>query len=73
MPSVIKKGVNELEGSIVSHDTVIDDLNTIVATQNIESEDLAITITAYMLGFCSYKGFVNDNSRNLLYRFGGDK
>ncbi len=35
LPSVIKKAVDELEGSIVPHDTVIDELKAIAATQNI--------------------------------------
>ena len=73
LPSVIRKAVDELEDSIVPHDTVIDELKAIAANQNIESEDMAIAMATYMLGFCSYKGFVNDNSRKLFYQYGGDK
>ena len=57
LPSVIEKAVKELEGTIVPHDTVIDELRELAAKQDIESEDLAIAMAAYMLGFGSYKGF----------------
>lgn len=73
LPSVIKKAVDELEDSIVPHDTVIDELKAIAANQNIESGDMAIAMATYMLGFCSYKGFVNDNSRKMFYKYGGDE
>lgn len=53
-----KKVVKELEGSIVPHDTVIDELRELAAKQDIESEDLAIAMAAYLLGFGSYKGFL---------------
>ena len=56
--SVIKKAVKELEGTIVPPDTVIDELRELAAKQDIESEDLAIAIAVYMLGFGSYKGFL---------------
>lgn len=58
LPSVIEKAVKELEGTIVPHDNVIDELRELTAKQDIESEDLAIAMAAYMLGFGSYKGFV---------------
>ena len=57
LPSVIEKAVKELEGAIVPHDTVIDELRELAAKQNIESEDLSIAMAAYMLGFGSYNGF----------------
>ena len=57
LPSVIEKAVKELEGTIVPHDTVIDELKSMASKQNIESEDLAIAMAAYMLGFGTYKGF----------------
>lgn len=53
--------------------TAIDELMAIAATQNIESEDMAIAMAAYTLGFCSYKGFVNEESRKVFYQYGGDK
>ena len=57
LPSVIEKAVKELEGTIIPHDTVIDELRELAAKQDIESEDLAIAMAAYMLGFGTYKGF----------------
>ena len=53
----LEKAVKELEGTIVPHDTVIDELRELAAKQDIESEDLAIAMAAYMLGFGTYKGF----------------
>ena len=58
LPSVIEKAVKDLEGSVVPHDTVTDELKTLASEQGIESEDLAIAMATYMLGFGSYKGFV---------------
>lgn len=57
LPTVIEKAVKDFEGTIVSHDTVIDELREMAAKQDIESEDMAIAMAAYMLGFGSYKGF----------------
>ena len=57
LPSVIEKAVKELDGTIVPHDTVIDELRELASKQNIESDDLAVAMAVYMLGFGSYKGF----------------
>ena len=57
LPSVIEKVVKELEGTIVPHDKVIDELRVMASKQNIESEDLAIAMAVYMLGFGTYNGF----------------
>lgn len=57
LPSVIENAVKDLEGSIVPHDTVIDELIKMADKQNIESEDMAIAMAAYMLGFGTYIGF----------------
>ena len=57
LPSVIEKAVKDFEGTIVPHDTVIDELRELAAKQDIESEDMAIAMAVYMLGFGSYKGF----------------
>ena len=57
LPEVIKNAVAELDGSIVPHDTVVDELKKLAQEQNIPSEDLAIAMAVYMLGFGSYKGF----------------
>ena len=56
-PTVIEKAVKDFEGTIVPHDTVIDELREMAAKQDIESEDMSIAMAAYMLGFGSYKGF----------------
>ena len=60
LPSVIEKAVKDLEGSVVPHDTVTDELKTLASEQGIESEDLAIAMATYMLGFGSYKGFTRE-------------
>lgn len=39
-------------------DTVIDELREMAVKQDIESEDMAIAMAAYMLGFGSYIGFL---------------
>ena len=56
-PTVIEKAVKDFEGTIVPHDTVIDELREMAAKQDIEYEDMAIAMAVYMLGFGSYKGF----------------
>ena len=58
LPSIIQKAVDELEGSIVPHDTVIDELKKLAKKQNIDDENLAVAMAVYMLGFGSYNGFV---------------
>lgn len=55
--SVIEKAVEELDDTIVPHDTVVSELRDLASRQNIESSDLAISMAAYMLGFGTYKGF----------------
>ena len=57
LPSVIEKAVKEFEGTIVPKDTVIDELREMAVKQDIESEDMAIAMAAYMLGFGTYSGF----------------
>lgn len=57
LSSVIEKDVKDFEGTIVPHDTVIDELREIAYKQDIEFEDMAIAMAVYMLGFGSYKGF----------------
>ncbi len=57
LPSVIKKVVDNLDGSLVLRDTVIDELRTMAARFDVESEDLSLTMAVYMLGFGNYLGF----------------
>lgn len=59
LPEVIQKSVDELSGTIVPHDTVIDELLAIAEKQDIESQDLAVAMAVYMLGFGNYMGFIN--------------
>lgn len=57
LPSVIEKAVQEMDGTLVPHDTVMEELRALSAGQNPDSGDLAIAMAVYMLGFGSYKGF----------------
>lgn len=57
LPTMIERAVDELGSTLVPHDTVIDELRTIATNQEIESNDLAIAMSIYMLGFGSYMGF----------------
>ena len=57
LPSVIEKVVKDLDGKIVPHDTVIDELKELAKKQKAGSEDMAIAMAVYMLGFGEYKGF----------------
>ena len=57
LPEVIQKTVSNLGSSLVPHDTVVEELQLIAKNQNIESNDLAIAMAVYMLGFGSYNGF----------------
>lgn len=57
LPAVIDRVVRQDTSSKVPHDTVIDELRNIAKMANSETEDLAMAIAVYMLGFGSYKGF----------------
>ena len=54
---IILKAVDKLSGSIVPHDTVIDELKALAKKQNLDDENLAVAMAVYMLGFGSYNGF----------------
>lgn len=58
LPSVIEKVVKNFEGETIPNDTVIDELKAMASEQNADTNDLAIAMAVYMLGFGSYKGFV---------------
>jgi hypothetical protein len=60
LPSVIEKVVKQLEETLVPHDTVIDELRTLAFEQKKETENLAIAMAVYMLGFGSYLGFLKE-------------
>lgn len=57
LPTIIQKAVDELEGSIVPHDTVVDELKALAKKQNLDDENLAVAMAVYMLGIGNYKGF----------------
>ncbi len=57
LPDVIKSVVNEHGGTLVPHDTVIDQLKELAVKQRVKDNDLAIAMAVYMLGFGSYLGF----------------
>lgn len=57
LPTVIEKVVKNLKKTVVPHDTVINELRNEAAKKGIKSEDMAIAMAVYMLGFSSYKGF----------------
>lgn len=57
LPETIQKIVNTLNNTIIPHDTVIDELKEISSKQNIKSNDLAISMAIYLLGFGTYNGF----------------
>ncbi len=65
LPSVIEKAVSELTNTIIPHDTVIDELRLLANKQNIASEDLAIAMATYMLGFSTYNGFSQAFEQNI--------
>lgn len=57
LPEVIQKAVSKLGADIVPHDMVMNELKMIAKEQNIKSDDLAVAMAVYMLGFGTYNGF----------------
>lgn len=57
LPEVIQKAVDDSGSALVPHDTVMEELQAIAKKQHMESNDLAIAMAVYMLGFGSYNGF----------------
>lgn len=57
LPATIEKVVKELAESIVPHDTVIDELKEMARKQSLVSEECAIAMAIYMLGFSTYNSF----------------
>lgn len=57
LPKTIQKAVNELDDAVIPHDTVLAELRELAAQQDGESEELAIAMAVYLLGFGGYKGF----------------
>ena len=57
LPGVIEKVVKK-DGTVqIPHDTVLQELRNIADISGRESEDMAMAIAVYMLGFHSYLGF----------------
>lgn len=52
LPTIIENVVKSLPSNRIPHDTVIDELNSIVDEKNI-----SFAMAVYMLGFGSYQGF----------------
>ncbi len=57
LPQVIEKVVDEMEDIEVPHDTVMDELHEWSQHLDTPSENLAIAMAVYMLGFHGYHGF----------------
>ena len=65
LPTVINSVVNE-EGSVsIPHDTVIDELRNVAEVYSEQTEDLAMAMAVYMLGFHTYMGFGNKMEQQL--------
>ncbi len=59
LPSVIQRVVNTEGNSLIPHDTVFEELQQKAREMGMGSDDLAIAMSIYMLGFSSYKGFAS--------------
>ena len=57
LPKVIKKAVAALPDSSVPNDTVIDELKILANEHNADSDEMAMAMAVYLLGFGSYSGF----------------
>jgi hypothetical protein len=57
LPEVIERVVKQDGNVKVPHDTVLQELKNIANMSGKESQDLAMAVAVYMLGFNSYLGF----------------
>lgn len=57
LPEIIQKVVEADANDLIPHDTVMEELLAIANNSGIESNDLALSMAIYMLGFSSYNGF----------------
>lgn len=57
LPHVIEKVIKQDAAVRVPHDTVVQELENIASMACEETEDMAMAIAVYMLGFSSYLGF----------------
>ena len=65
LPRVINSVVNEEESVSVPCDTVVDELQKVAEVYAEQSEDLAMAMAVYMLGFNTYMGFGNKMEQQL--------
>lgn len=62
LPKVIEKVVKEGGDEVkVPHDTVLSELRTLAKSVNEKDEELAMAMAIYLLGFHTYKGFMNES------------
>lgn len=57
LPNVIQRVVKQDGAVQVPHDTVLQELKNIADSSGIGTEDMAMAVAVYMLGFHSYLGF----------------
>lgn len=57
LPEIINSVVNEESSVSVPHDTVIQELRNVAALYDRQTEDVAMAMAVYMLGFNTYMGF----------------
>lgn len=57
LPQVIQNVVNSMDKSTVPNDTVIHELRSLAVQQSAKSDDLAMAMAVYLLGFSEYNGF----------------
>ena len=57
LPGIIRDVVNEKDSIEVPNDTVIAELRKIASLYSDKSDDLAMAMAVYMLGFNTYMGF----------------
>lgn len=59
LPDVINAVVNEERSVVVPHDTVVDELRKVASLYVGQTDDLAMAMAVYLLGFHTYMGFEN--------------
>ena len=57
LPNIIEKVVNDGKGINIPKDTVLDELKNIASHMGEASDNLAMAMAVYMLGFNTYNGF----------------
>ncbi|HEM6089517.1 TPA: Eco47II family restriction endonuclease [Streptococcus suis] len=57
LPDIVEKAVNELDSSVIPHDTVFQELLLQADSELGDTNDLSIAMAIYLLGFSDYFGF----------------